>query len=129
MFNLDQVEGDHLDHLRAGHGEDDTDGAIIDFQPAEEAIEATGITIRHGGGQGFYSPGRGFRPGAAEGAVHEPDEYYATVLHELAHATEHPSRLDWCRKETETPTPLGNCVAEIGACYLARELGVPAQRT
>ena len=56
----------------------------------------------------------------------EPDEYYETVFHELVHATEHPSRLDWSRKEKENTYALGELVAEIGACYLARELGVPA---
>src|SRR4051812_31030741 len=40
VFCVDQVEGDHLDHLRAGHGENDTNGTNIDFRPAEEAIDA-----------------------------------------------------------------------------------------
>ena len=56
----------------------------------------------------------------------EPDEYYETIFHELVHATEHPTRLNWSRKEAENSYALGELVAEIGACYLARELGVPA---
>jgi antirestriction protein ArdC len=56
----------------------------------------------------------------------EPGEYYETVFHELVHATEHPSRLDWSRNEKENSYAMGELVAEIGACYLARELGVPA---
>ena len=54
------------------------------------------------------------------------DEYYETIFHELVHATEHPTRLDWSRKEAENSYAMGELVAEIGACYLARELGVPA---
>jgi antirestriction protein ArdC len=126
VFCVDQVEGDHLDHLRAGHGETDTDGAVIDFRPAEEAIEATGITIRHGGGSAFYSPGEDFVQVPPRASFTEPDEYYETVFHELVHATEHPSRLDWSRKKTDNSYAMGELVAEIGACFLARELGVPA---
>src|SRR3954453_17944812 len=29
LFNVDQVEGDHLDHLRAGGGENDTAGQVV----------------------------------------------------------------------------------------------------
>jgi antirestriction protein ArdC len=56
----------------------------------------------------------------------EPDEYYETVFHERVHATEHPDRLNWSRKDKENTYALGELVVEIGACYLARELGVPA---
>ena len=55
VFNIDQVSGDHLDHLRAGQP-DTGEAAVIDYEPAEEAIEATGASIRYGGGKAFYSP-------------------------------------------------------------------------
>src|SRR3954467_7885904 len=127
VFNVDQVEGGHLDHLRAGHGETDTAGqVVIDYEPAEAAIAATGITVRHGGERAFYSPSGDFVQVPPKASFTEPDEYYETVFHELVHATEHPSRLNWSRKEHENTYALGELVAEIGACYLARELGVPA---
>ncbi|MFO0887731.1 MAG: zincin-like metallopeptidase domain-containing protein [Isosphaeraceae bacterium] len=126
VFNVDQVVGDHLDHLRAGRAEDDTTGPVIDYEPAEEAIAATGIAIRHGGGRAFYSPSGDFVQVPPKASFTEPDEYYETVFHELVHATEHPTRLDWSRKEAENSYAMGELVAEIGACYLARELGVPA---
>lgn len=125
VFNIDQVEGDHLDHLRAGRA--DTDGSVvIDYEPAEEAIAATGITIRHGGARAFYSPSEDLVQVPPKASFTEPDEYYETVFHELVHATEHLSRLNWSRKEKENTYALGELVAEIGSCYLARELGVPA---
>jgi antirestriction protein ArdC len=127
VFNVDQVEGGHLDHLRAGHADTGSDSApVIDYQPAEAAIEATGVTIRHGGGRAFYSPSEDFLQVPPKATFTEPDEYYETVFHELCHATEHPTRLNWSRKEKENTYALGELVAEIGACYLARELGVPA---
>lgn len=126
VFNVDQVEGDRLDHLRAGREEDDTAGRAINYEPAEAAIAATGIDIRHGGTRAFYSPSEDYVQMPPRASFSEPDEYYETILHELVHATEHPSRLDWCRKEKENTYAMGELVAEIGACYLARELGVPA---
>jgi antirestriction protein ArdC len=127
VFCIDQVEGGHLDHLRAGGGENDTAGeVVIDYEPAEAAIAATGITIRHGGTRAFYSPSEDYVQLPPRVSFAGPDEYYETVFHELVHATEHPSRLNWNRKEKENTYAMGELVAEIGACYLARELGVPA---
>jgi antirestriction protein ArdC len=127
VFNVDQVEGDHLDHLRSGRTEDDTTGSVvIDYEPAEEAITATGIAIRHGGSRAFYSPSEDHVQVPPKASFTEPDEYHETVFHELVHATEHPTRLNWNRKDAENTYALGELVAEIGACYLARELGVPA---
>jgi len=98
VFNVEQVEGDHLDHLRAGRAEDDTSVSFIDYEPAEAAIAATGVTIRHGGARAFYSPSEDYVQMPPRSSFSEPDEYYETVFHELVHATEHPSRLNWCRK-------------------------------
>jgi antirestriction protein ArdC len=126
VFCIDKVESDHLDHLRAGHGEIDTPGAAIDYEPAEAGTAATGITIRHGGTRAFYSPAEDFVQVPPKASFTEPDEYYETVFHELVHATEHPARLNWSRKDAENSYAMGELVAEIGACYLARELGVPA---
>ena len=49
VFNVDQVEG--LDHLRAGHA--DTGESVVDYRPAEEAVDASllgmGLGLRYGG--------------------------------------------------------------------------------
>ena len=52
------------------------------------------------------------------------DEFYGTCFHELCHWSE--PRLNWSRKEQENTYALGELVAEIGSCFLCRELGVPA---
>lgn len=125
VFNIDQVEGGHLDHLRADQS-DTTGSVVIDYEPAEAAIAATGITVHHGGTRAFYSPSEDIVRVPPKASFTEPDEYYETIFHELVHATEHPTRLNWSRKEAENTYAMGELVAEIGACYLARELGVPA---
>jgi len=59
VFNVDQVEG--LEHLRAGMP-DDGELLTVDYQPAEDAIQATGGDIRYGGNEEFYRPsGEGSR--------------------------------------------------------------------
>jgi antirestriction protein ArdC len=125
VFNVDQVEGVHLDHLRAGQP-DTGETTIIDYDPADAAIEATGVCIRYGGGKAFYSPVGDYIQCPPRTTFTEPDEFYETILHELCHWAEHPDRLNWSRKEAENTYAMGELVAEIGACYLARELGVPA---
>lgn len=127
VFCIDQVEGGDLDHLRAGQADTcGNDAPVIDYQPAETAIAATNVSIRYGGGRAFYSPTHDYIQVPPKASFTEPDEYYETVLHELVHATEHPTRLNWSRKEKKNTYALGELVAEIGACYLSRELGVPA---
>lgn len=121
VFNIDQVDGDHLNHLRVRDepGVDEFAG----FEPAERAIRATGADIRHGGDRAYYR-----RPDAHGGGdfIQLPErhrftgerEYYATAIHELVHWSE--VRLGWTGSYAE-----GELRAEIGACYALAELGVP----
>ena len=131
IFNVDQVEGDHLDHLRVGPADTDGDDApSIDYRPAEEAIEAAidgmGVGLRYGGGRAYYSPVQDFIQLPPRATFDGPEEFYATIFHEFVHATEHPNRLNWCRKDRDNTYALGELVAELGSCFIARELGVPA---
>lgn len=125
VFCVDQVSGDHLNHLRAGQP-DTGEPLTIDYQPAEYAIAATGADIRFGGGKAFYGPMGDYIQVPPRATFESVNEFYATVLHELCHWSEHPSRLNWSRKEKENTYQLGELVAEIASCYLCRELGVPA---
>jgi antirestriction protein ArdC len=127
VFNVDPVSG--LAHLKAGQP-DTNELIVIDHQPAEEAMEAArlgmGITIRYGGGKAFYSPSQDYIQMPEKATFESPAEFYATIFHEMTHATEHASRLDWSRKEREHAYALGELIAEIGGVYVCRELGVPS---
>jgi len=125
LFNIDQVEGP-FDHLRVGAT--DTGPSLVPeaaYQAAEYAIVATRADIRFGGSQAFYSFDGDFIQLPHKLTFTVVDEYYETAFHELAHWTEHESRLNWNRKESANTYAVGELVAELSACYLARELGVP----
>jgi len=130
VFNVDQVEGERLDHLRVGQVDTDGDDAqFVDYQPAEEALEAAllgmGVGLRYGG-RAFYCPSQDYIQVPPRATFDRLEEFYATAFHELVHATEHPARLNWSRKEKENSYAMGELVAELGSTFITRELGVPA---
>ncbi|NLS97542.1 MAG: DUF1738 domain-containing protein [Planctomycetaceae bacterium] len=124
VFNIDQVSGDHLDHLRVGNAPLDTNEVQARYEKANEAISATGATILHGGNRAYYDP--------HEDTITVPHrhqftdgEYYETVFHELAHHSEHPTRLNCDRSKPENSYAFLELRAELGGCYVAAELGLP----
>lgn len=123
VFSVDQVDGIHLDHLRVGHTTNPKTEFEL-FEDVDVAIAATKADIRHGGNRAFYQP--------ADDYIQMPHRhqfagstYYETLSHELIHWTEHSSRLNWGGENRDYP--LGELVAEIGACYLCSELGIPVE--
>jgi antirestriction protein ArdC len=127
VFNAEQVEGMASETYQV-HETPDTKP---DFEPAEELIQATGAQIFFGGDRAFYrSPTpAGSWPNHTDGDwIQVPHKscfaeggYYPTILHELAHWSE--VRVGWERKAENYP--LGELIAEIAACYLTNELGIP----
>lgn len=121
VFNLDQAEGEKLDRFRAAP--EPTLGHFTDFEPAEEAITATGADIRHGGDRAYYHRPIEDDDGDYIRLPHKTQfeaekEYYASALHELAHWSE--VRVGWTGSYA-----LGELRAEIAASFLLTELGVP----
>jgi len=122
VFNIDQVEGDHLDHLRPGYC-DNTDPEVS-LREADELIANTGADIIHGGNKAFYDP--------AIDAIQMPHKhqfdgsgYYETLFHEMAHWAEHPDRLGWDRSKEGNTYALGELIAEMSCCFVCSELGIP----
>lgn len=123
VFCIDQVEGDHLDHLRVADGP--AGDVAVDYEPAWAAFRATGADIRFGGDRAYYARPAGGGGGGADyiqcphrHQFAEEREFHATLGHELVHWSE--PRLGWAGSYAE-----GELRAEIGACYLLGELGVP----
>ena len=125
VFCIDQVEGKHLDHLRAGQV-DTGEPLAVDYQPAEDAIGATGATSASAGARRFIR-----RAMITSRCRQKPLSRAWTNSMALAStncATGLSIRAAWTgpARSGRTPTPLGELVAEIGSCFLCRELGVPA---
>ncbi len=120
VFNVDQVRGERLDHLRVGHNT--TAPNPIRYQEADKVIAATGADVRYGGNKAFYHRKQDYIQVPNRDQFTAP-EYYETILHELCHWTEHPNRLDW--HQAERPYAMGELIAEMGSCFLATELGIP----
>ena len=84
------------------------------------------MLFRIGGREAFYVPALDFVQVPPQPAFFEQINYYRTCLHELTHATGHPSRLarsltnvfgskDYAREEL---------VAEMGSAFLCAALGI-----
>ena len=122
VFNVDQVEGEHLDHLRVGHTVINAN-PVDTYEEADTVIAATEADIRYGGNQAFYNRAMDFIQVPLREQFTAP-EYYETVLHELCHWSE--SRLDWNRKEEGYA--MGELIAEMGSCFLASGTRHPQRR-
>lgn len=129
VFCLDQVEGSALDRLRAGNAPLTATDTHARHEEAERVVAATFADIRHGGDRAFYR----FKEDSIQMPERERFEsaetYYETLLHEMTHWCEHPSRLNWSRAEKENTYALGELVAELGACFLMAEIGLPLADT
>lgn len=130
VFNADQVSGEAVEKLKAAPVLQPDNGNS--YPAVEELIAATGAEIRHGGDKAFYAlplP-TGTWPNHKAGdnitmpertRFVSPEAYLETCLHELAHWAE--VRVGWER--SQHGYAMGELVAEIAACQLATELGMP----
>lgn len=125
VFNVEQVEGD-FDHLRAGHGETGSELPEIDIQGAEAVVTKAGIRIFYGGPQAYYSLTNDYIQMPPKPAFPTVASFAEVLFHEAVHATEAESRLNWSRKIKENSYSFAELIAELGTCYLSRELGIPA---
>lgn len=92
------------------------------FEPADELIKATQANIHYGGTKAYYHK--------TADKVHLPraitfdsiSDFYETTFHELAHWARSSSRVPPKKLSTYAFEEL---VAEISACFVMMELGVP----
>lgn len=131
VFSVEQVEGAFADAVRqAAEGAGDR---RPNFEAAEQLLDALGPdTIYYGGDKAFYArpTPEGSWPNHAGGdyiqlphrsAFNRISDFYLTAMHEAAHFSE--ARLRWDHREYGYAA--GELVAEMSACMLAAELGVP----
>lgn len=97
------------------------------IEPQVEAlIRATGIDFRIGGDRAFYVPALDYVQVPPPQAYYEPINWHRTALHELGHATGHPSRLgrDMTGGFGTRKYAFEELVAEMNAAFCCASLGI-----
>lgn len=92
----------------------------------EALIRATGVDFRIGGDRAFYVPARDYVQVPPPQAYFEPINWHRTALHELGHATGHPSRLgrDMTGSFRTKKYAFEELVAEMNAAFCCASLGI-----
>lgn len=92
----------------------------------ETLIRATGIDFRIGGNRAFYVPALDYVQVPPPQAYFEPINWHRTALHELGHATGHPSRLarDLTGGFGTKKYAFEELVAEMNAAFCCASLGI-----
>ncbi|MCK1619175.1 DUF1738 domain-containing protein [Bradyrhizobium sp. 159] len=92
----------------------------------EKLIKATSIDFRIGGNRGFYVPAEDYVQVPPPQAYFEPINWHRTALHELAHASGHPSRLnrDLSGGYGTRKYAFEELVAEISSAFSCASLGI-----
>ena len=127
VFNADQIDGlpDRF------HPEDDQPLADPPGRKAglDAFFGAIPVPLRHHGDQAYYEP-------LADRVTMPPphlfrgyDHYYATLAHELSHATGHSSRLgrDLKQRFGTAAYAAEELIAELSSAMLGSELGLPVE--
>jgi antirestriction protein ArdC len=94
---------------------------------AEQFFANTKITVRHGGDMAYYAVHADHVQMPPFETFRDAESYYATLAHEMTHATKHPSRLDreFGRKRWgDEGYAAEELVAELGAAFLSADLGL-----
>ena len=122
VFNTAQCEGlpDHIAVMASPQ----PPGLI---KPRVEAlIKATGIDLRIGGNRAFYAPSADYVQVPPPQAYFEPINWHRTALHEIGHASGHPSRLnrDLSGSFGSKKYAFEELIAEINAAFCCASLGI-----
>ena len=97
------------------------------IEPRVEAlIKATGIDFRIGGNRAFYVPSLDYVQVPPPQAYFEPINWHRTAVHELSHASGHPSRLnrDLSGCFGSQNYAFEELVAEMSAAFCCASLGI-----
>jgi antirestriction protein ArdC len=122
VFNTDQCDGLPADI--ATTAPPPLPGMI---EPTVEVlIKATGIDFRIGGNRAFYVPAEDYVQVPPPAAYFEPINWHRTALHELCHASGHPSRLnrDLGGSYGTKKYAFEELIAELGAAFSCASLGI-----
>jgi antirestriction protein ArdC len=124
VFNLDQAEGIEAPTIEAAQSK------RLPLERAAAIVnQAKLCPVIHTVFAALYSPKEDVIRLPAPGSFRSEESYYATLFHEMTHATGHASRLD--REGITQPVKFGSeryskeeLIAELGAAFLSNEAGI-----
>lgn len=125
VFNVEQIEG--LPEQYRAKPPPRFESHAQRLEHTERFIANTKADIRYGGTKAFYAPKDDFIRVPLRESFIDTERLYGTVLHEFAHWTEHPSRLnlDLGRKAWgDEAYAFGEIVAELTSAFLCADLEV-----
>jgi antirestriction protein ArdC len=129
LYNVAQVEGkteesdDKLDKFRVVFAELNNEP---DFNPAEEFVSSIALNLNHRGSKAMYRPSSDSITMPPKRSFESMADYYETLFHEMIHwSVGRVEGVSAAIKKTNRPYAFEELVAEIGACFLTMEIGVP----
>jgi antirestriction protein ArdC len=129
VFNVEQIDGLPERFYAKAEPRSET---VQRIEQADSFFFATGATVRHGGNRAYYSISTDHVQMPLIESFRDAEAYYATLAHEMTHATRHPSRLnrDFGRKRWgDEGYAMEELVAELGSAFLSADLELtPAVR-
>ena len=122
VFNVEQIDGLPAHFYATAEPQLDP---VARIAHAETFFAATGATVSHGGNRAYYRPSTDTVQMPPFEAFRDAQSYYATLAHEMAHWTDHESRLprDFGGKRFGSQGyAMEELVAELGAAFLCADL-------
>lgn len=126
VFNLAQCEGKGIEEPDCRNDEDNENG-----KPAELIVSEmpSRPEIKHGFRKAFYDKGNDYVGVPEKNKFVRGEDYFATLFHELVHATGHATRLN--RFNGSVRSRFGSddygmeeLIAEMGSAFLCAEAGI-----
>lgn len=120
VFHASQVDG-------ISEYEPPARNSIETHENAEKLIKASRAVIRFGGNSAYYRLMQDYIQVPEKDQFVSQTDYYATILHELAHWTGHPLRLNRDMSGTMHSKAYAReeLVAEIASVFISAETGIP----
>jgi antirestriction protein ArdC len=124
VFNVEQIDGlPEIYYAKAKPGID----SVQRVERAEKFFADQNATIRHGGNRAYYAQELDYVQMPDFVAFRDAESYYATLAHEMAHWTKHPSRLarDLGRKSWgDAGYAAEELVAELSSAFVCADLNL-----
>jgi antirestriction protein ArdC len=119
VFNAEQVEGIGLEP------EDAIEPLEIRLEHVRDFVAGQGVPVIHRGNRALYSPTNDVITLPPQASFFDEEGYWGTMLHELAHASGHESRLkrEFGKRNT-LEYAREELIAELASCFVAAELGI-----